>query len=150
MPWPRTAPARPRRPRRQRRPRRARRAGMTADQRYLPVPDGLDGERLDAALARMFGLSRSRAAELITDGMVLVDGRPAAKSDRVTAGDPLEVTLPAPRPAPPPRAGGGPKISYEDDDIIVVDKPIGVAAHPAPGWSGPTVIGGLQATGHTV
>ena len=127
----------------------SRRAGMTADQRYLPVPDGLDGERLDAALARMFGLSRSRAAELITEGMVLVDGRPAAKSDRVSAGDPLEVTLPAPRPVEPPRAVEGLTIVYEDDDIIVVDKPIGVAAHPAPGWSGPTVIGGLQATGHT-
>jgi 23S rRNA pseudouridine1911/1915/1917 synthase len=123
---------------------------MTADQRYLPVPDGLDGERLDAALARMFGLSRSRAAELITEGMVLVGGRPAAKSDRVAAGEPLEVTLPAPRPVQPPRAVDGLTIVYEDDDIIVVDKPIGVAAHPAPGWSGPTVIGGLQATGHTV
>ena len=122
---------------------------MTADQRYLPVPDGLDGERLDAALARMFGLSRSRAAELITEGNVLVAGRPAAKSDRVAAGEPLEVTLPAPRPAAPPRAVEGLIIVYEDDDIIVVDKPIGVAAHPAPGWSGPTVIGGLQATGHT-
>ena len=123
---------------------------MTADQRYLSVPDGLDGERLDAALARMFGLSRSRAAELITDGMVLVGGRPAAKSDRVAAGEPLEVTLPAPRPAAPPRAVEGLNVVYEDDAIIVVDKPIGVAAHPAPGWSGPTVTGGLQATGYTL
>ena len=119
-------------------------------ERQLAVPDGLDGERLDAALARMFGLSRSRAAELIGDGMVLLDGRTAAKSDRVMAGDPLQVTLPAPRPAEPPRVVEGLVILYEDDDIVVVDKPRGVAAHPSPGWSGPTVIGGLVAAGHTV
>ena len=72
---------------------------MTAeDQRRVPVPDGLDGERLDAALARMFGLSRAQAADLIADGQVLVAGRPAAKSDRVPAGEWLDVTLP-----PPPR-----------------------------------------------
>jgi len=60
---------------------------MTAQgERRLDVPEGLDGERLDAALARMFGLSRSKAAELIGDGLVLLDGRPAAKSDRVLAG----------------------------------------------------------------
>src|ERR1700728_1672772 len=119
-------------------------------ERQLAVPDGLDGERLDAAMARMFGLSRSRAAELIGDGMVLLDGRTAAKSDRVMAGDPLQVTLPAPRPAEPPRVVEGLVILYEDDDIVVVDKPRGVAAHPTPGWSGPTVIGGLVAAGHTV
>src|ERR1700683_548836 len=119
-------------------------------ERQLAVPEGLDGERLDAAMARMFGLSRSRAAELIGDGMVLLDGRTAAKSDRVMAGDPLQVTLPAPRPAEPPRVVEGLVILYEDDDIVVVDKPRGVAAHPSPGWSGPTVIGGLTAAGHTV
>jgi 23S rRNA pseudouridine1911/1915/1917 synthase len=123
---------------------------MTADQRYLPVPEGLDGERLDAALARMFGLSRSRAAELISEGQVLVGGRPAAKSDRVSAGEPLEVTLPAPPPVEPPRPVEGLTVVYEDDDIVVVDKPAGVAAHPAPGWTGPTVIGGLMASGHTI
>ena len=124
---------------------------MTAPgERMLAVPDGLDGERLDAALARMFGLSRSKAAELIGDGLVLLDGRLAAKSDRVLAGEPLQVTLPAPRPAEPPRAVEGLTVLYEDDDIIVVDKPRGVAAHPTPGWTGPTVIGGLQAAGHTV
>jgi 23S rRNA pseudouridine1911/1915/1917 synthase len=124
---------------------------MTApDERLLEVPDGLDGERLDAALARMFGLSRSRAAELIGDGLVLVGGRAAAKSDRVLAGDELQVTLPAPRPAEPPRPVEGLVVLYEDDDVIVVDKPRGVAAHPTPGWSGPTVTGGLTAAGHTV
>src|ERR1039457_5108337 len=122
----------------------------TTGMRQLAVPDGLDGERLDAAMARMFGLSRSRAAELISDGLVLLDGRPAVKSDRVLAGDPLQVTLPAPRPAEPPRRVEGLVILYEDNDIVVVDKPRGVAAHPTPGWSGPTVIGGLVAAGHTV
>ena len=124
---------------------------MTAPaERQLAVPEGLDGERLDAALARMFGLSRSRAAELIGDGMVLLGGRPAAKSDRVLAGEPLQVTLPPPRQAEPPRPVEGLVVLYEDDDIIVVDKPRGVAAHPTPGWTGPTVTGGLAAAGHTV
>jgi len=123
---------------------------MAPGQRYLTVPEGLDGERLDAALARMFGLSRSKAAELIGAGLVLVGGQPAAKSDRVAAGEPLEVTLPAPRPVAPPRSVEGLNVIYSDDDILVVDKPIGVAAHPAPGWDGPTVIGGLQASGHTI
>jgi len=122
----------------------------TPEMRQLAVPDGLDGERLDAALARMFGLSRSRAAELIGDGLVLLDGRTAAKSDRVLAGEPLQVTLPAPRQAAPPRRVEGLVVVYEDDDIVVVNKPRGVAAHPSPGWTGPTVIGGLAAAGHTV
>ncbi len=124
---------------------------MTAPgERLVEVPDGLDGERLDAALARMFGLSRSRAAELIGDGLVLLGGRTASKSDRVLAGDPLQVTLPPPRPAETPRVVEGLVILYEDDDIVVIDKPRGVAAHPTPGWSGPTVTGGLTAAGHTL
>jgi 23S rRNA pseudouridine1911/1915/1917 synthase len=122
----------------------------TPDVREVDVPEGLDGERLDAAMARMFGLSRSRAAELIGDGLVLLDGRTAAKSDRVLAGEPLQVTLPPLREVEPPRLVEGLVILYEDDDIVVVNKPRGVAAHPSPGWSGPTVIGGLTAAGHTV
>ncbi len=121
---------------------------MTPGQRQVAVPDGLDGERLDAALARMFGLSRSRAAELIADGLVLLDGRPAAKSDRVLAGEPLQVTLPPPRQPEPPRPVEGLTVLHEDEDILVVDKPRGVAAHPSPGWTGPTVTGGLLAAGH--
>ena len=125
---------------------------MTArDQRRVAVPEGLDGERLDAALARMFGLSRTAAADLISGGQVLVAGRPAAKSDRVPAGEWLDVTLPAPpAPVPAPQAVPGLAVVYEDADIVVVDKPAGVAAHPTPGWSGPTVLGGLLATGHTI
>jgi 23S rRNA pseudouridine1911/1915/1917 synthase len=121
---------------------------MMPVERRIAVPDGLDGERLDAALARMFGLSRSRAAELIADGLVLLDGRPASKSDRVLAGDPLQVTLPPPRQPEPPRLVEGLTVLYEDEDILVVDKPRGVAAHPSPGWTGPTVIGGLLAAGY--
>ena len=124
---------------------------MTSAERFVLVPEGLDGERLDAALARMFGLSRARAAELIGAGQVLVDGQPAAKSDRVLAGSPLSVTLPPPRDAgPAPEPVPGLTVVYEDADIIVVDKPVGVAAHPTPGWTGPTVLGGLLAAGHTV
>ena len=121
-------------------------------QRRVPVPDGLDGERLDAALARVFGLSRSAAAELIGAGDVLVGGQPAVKSDRVPAGEWLDVTLPPP-PVPlqaRPEAVPGMTIVYEDDDIVVVDKPAGVAAHPTPGWTGPTVLQGLLAAGHTI
>jgi 23S rRNA pseudouridine1911/1915/1917 synthase len=125
---------------------------VTAGERFVVVPEGLDGERLDAALARMFGLSRARAAELIGTGQVLVDGQPGAKSDRVLAGAPLTVTLPPPDAAPAVRGEAVPGLAivYEDDDVVVVDKPRGVAAHPTPGWTGPTVLGGLLATGHTV
>jgi 23S rRNA pseudouridine1911/1915/1917 synthase len=121
------------------------------DKRTVPVPEGLDGERLDAALARMFGLSRARAAGLVAAGHVLADGHTAAKSDRVAAGSWLEVTLPpAPAPAAPPRPVPGLRVVYEDADIVVVDKPAGVAAHPAPGWSGPTVVEGLLGSGHMI
>lgn len=121
-------------------------------ERLVLVPDGLDGERLDAALSRMFGLSRSVAAELISSGNVLVDGSPAAKSDRVLAGSPLAVTLPPPPGSPAVEALPvlGLEVVYSDDDIVVVDKPRGVAAHPTPGWNGPTVLGGLLAAGYAV
>ncbi|GAA1012592.1 RluA family pseudouridine synthase [Acrocarpospora pleiomorpha] len=122
------------------------------DLRSLPVPDGLEGERLDAALARLFGFSRTRAAELIASGDVLVDGSTPAKSDRVRGGAWLDVTIPPPPAAPMPVAEPVPgmTILYEDDDIVVVNKPIGVAAHPSVGWTGPTVIGGLLGAGHRV
>jgi 23S rRNA pseudouridine1911/1915/1917 synthase len=121
-------------------------------ERSLPVPDGLDGMRLDQAVARLFGLSRSAAATLVEAGDALVDGIPRPKSDKVTAGSWLEVTLPAPTIAPVLVAEPvhGLTIVYSDDDIVVVDKPVGVAAHPSPGWTGPTVVGGLAAMGQNV
>jgi 23S rRNA pseudouridine1911/1915/1917 synthase len=121
--------------------------------RSLPVPDGLDGMRLDQAVSRIFGLSRTAAATLVESGDALVDGIPRPKSDKVTAGSWLEVTLPPPVTAGPPvpvTPVHGMKIVYSDDDIVVVDKPVGVAAHPSPGWTGPTVIGGLAAMGQNV
>lgn len=122
------------------------------DQRSLPVPDGLEGERLDSALARLFGLSRSKAADLVEAGNVLVDGEAAMKSARVRAGSWLEVDLPA-APAPVevvPEHVEGMRIVHDDDDVVVIDKPVGVAAHPSPGWTGPTVVGGLAAAGFRI
>jgi 23S rRNA pseudouridine1911/1915/1917 synthase len=120
--------------------------------RSVPVPDGLDGMRLDQAVSRLFGLSRTAAATLVEAGDALVDGIPRPKSDKVTAGSWLEVTLPAPAtgPAVAPEPVAGLVVVYSDEDIVVVDKPVGVAAHPSPGWTGATVIGGLAAVGQTV
>jgi 23S rRNA pseudouridine1911/1915/1917 synthase len=122
------------------------------DRRTLPVPDGLAGERLDAALSRLFGFSRTKAAELVSAGDVLVDGAPAAKSDRVHAGSWLDVTIPPPPSAPTITAEPveGMTVVHDDEHIVVVDKPVGVAAHPSPGWTGPTVVGGLAAAGYRV
>jgi 23S rRNA pseudouridine1911/1915/1917 synthase len=116
------------------------------------VPEGLDGLRLDVAVARLFGLSRTAAADLLDAGAVLLDGRGTRKSDRVTGGAWLEVELPAVAESGPSPAAAVPglRIVYEDDDLVVVDKPVGVAAHPSPGWTGPTVVGGLAAAGHRV
>jgi 23S rRNA pseudouridine1911/1915/1917 synthase len=120
--------------------------------RTLPVPDGLDGMRVDAGLAKLLGLSRTVVAAIAESGDVSLDGRPAGKSDRLVAGAWLEVTLPGPdRPVEVEAiAVAGMSVLYEDDDVIVVDKPVGVAAHPSPGWTGPTVVGGLAAAGMRV
>lgn len=123
-----------------------------AEQRVVLVPEGLEGERLDAALARMFGLSRTRAAALIAEGHVQLDGAGAAKGDRVHAGAMLDVTIPAlgdplqvvAEPVP------GLEIIHDDDSIVVIDKPVGVAVHPSMGWTGPTVVGHLAGAGYRI
>ena len=119
--------------------------------RSLPVPDGLDGDRLDSALARLLGVSRTRAADLVEAGDVLLDGAVAAKSARVRAGAWLEVELPAigakAGAAPEELRVAGLRVVHEDDELVVVDKPVGVAAHPSPGWTGSTVLGQLAASG---
>lgn len=117
----------------------------------IAVPEGLEGERVDVALARLLGLSRSRAAELVADGHVLLDGNPPAKSERVMAGAMLEATIPSVAPV---RVEAIPvddlKIVHDDDDLVIVDKPVGVAAHPGVGWNGPTVLGALAARGYRI
>ena len=122
------------------------------EQRTVTVPDGLAGERVDAAIARMFGLSRTRAADLIRAGHVSVDGTPPAKSDRVEPGAMLDVSIPAAVDpvAVVPEVVEGITIIHDDDALVVVDKPVGVAVHPSPGWSGPTVVGHLAAAGFRI
>lgn len=118
------------------------------DSRTLPVPDGLDGARVDAALAKMLGFSRTFAAEVADAGGVVMDGRVLTKSDRLHGGSWLEVTWqPKEEPRVVPLAVPDLGIVYEDDEIVVVDKPAGVAAHPSLGWEGPTVLGALAAGG---
>ena len=127
-----------------------------AELRALPVPDGLAGERVDAGIARLLGLSRTRAADLAAAGGVRLDGKTMGKSDRLVPGAWLEVELPdAPgsgsaAPVIVAEPVPGMRIVHDDDDVVVVDKPVGVAAHPSPGWTGPTVVGALIAAGYRI
>lgn len=121
------------------------------EHRSLPVPDGLAGERVDAALAKLLGFSRSFAAEIAQGGGVRLDGRVLGKSDRLHAGAWLEVSWqeksgPEIVPVDLPELG----IAHDDDDIVVVEKPAGVAAHPSLGWTGPTVLGALAGAGYRI
>ena len=120
-----------------------------SETRLLPVPEGLAGERVDAGLAKLLGLSRSVCADMIVDGLVSQNGKVVAKSDRLMPEAYLEVTLPEPknRLEIVPVEVEDFKIIYQDEDIIVIDKPAGVASHPSVGWDGPTVPGCLLALG---
>ena len=115
------------------------------------VPDGLAGERVDAAASRMTGVSRSRLAELIEAGHVLLNGAPVTKSTRVAGGDMLELELPEPKVAQvTPQLVEGIRIVHDDPDLVVIDKPAGVAAHPSLGWEGPDVVSHLAAAGFRI
>jgi len=126
----------------------------TADgeRRTLFVPEGLGGERVDVALARMFGISRSKAAELLSAELVHIDEHPAVKSDRLMPGSVLDVTFP--RPSDPLEITDelveGIGILHDDEEIVVIDKPVGVAVHPSMGWTGPTVVGHLRGAGFRI
>ena len=125
---------------------------QASEQRTLSVPDGLAGERVDAAIARMFGVSRTRAADLIAGGLVRLDGHDGGKSDRVLPGATLDVTIPSlvdPLEVVPEIVEGI-KIIHDDESIVVIDKPVGVAVHPSPGWGGPTVVGHLAGAGFRI
>lgn len=120
-----------------------------SETRTFLVPDGLQGERVDVGLSRLLGISRTRAAELVSRGKVLVDGQAPARSERLFAGSTLEAEIP---PLPTaielvPSRVAGMDIVFEDADIVVVNKPVGVAAHPSVGWHGPNVLAGLLDAG---
>lgn len=120
-----------------------------SESRLLPVPDGLAGERVDAGLAKLLGLSRSVCADMITEGLVSQNGKVVSKSDRLMHDAYLDVTLPQPKNRLEiiPVEVDDFKIIFQDEDIIVIDKPAGVASHPSVGWDGPTVPGALLALG---
>jgi 23S rRNA pseudouridine1911/1915/1917 synthase len=118
----------------------------------MVVADEFGGTRADAGLAGLMGISRSLAATLIAEGNVLSRGKKLGKSARLVAGDILEVTVPERRDPLEvvEEVVEGLKILLDDDDFVVVDKPVGVAAHPSPGWVGPTVVGGLAGAGYRI
>ena len=125
---------------------------MTRELRQLTVPEGVAGERIDSALTRVLGLSRTAIVKLLDDGDITTHNRAMQKSDRVAAGQLIEVLMPAPvnQDPIPLTPLEGLTVVYNDDDIVVVDKPVGCAAHPSPGWMGPTVVGALMAAGYTI
>ncbi len=122
------------------------------ESKLVTIPDGLHNERADAALARLLGISRSTIVELIEAGEVTRKGKPLSKSDKVNGDELIEVLMPAQKAAPEltPTPIDGLDVVYNDENIIVINKPAGVAAHPSPGWHGPTVIGAVIAAGYTV
>ncbi len=105
----------------------------------LRVPPEAAGERLDVLLAETLG-SRARAQRLIAAGQVLVDGAPAQKRLLVIPGQEIEVDETDNRPAPVPAQGMDVPVVYEDDAVLVVDKPAGLVVHPAPGHRGTTMV----------
>lgn len=122
--------------------------------RIVTVPEGIEGERVDIALTRILGLSRSQAATILSAGGVTSGSKVLSKSDRVSADQVLDINMDA-APSPEPieiiaEPVPGMTIVFDDNDIVVVDKPPGVAAHPSRGWDGPTVIGGLAAAGFAI
>lgn len=121
------------------------------ESRSLSVPEGLEGERVDSGVAKLLGFSRSFAAEIVAAGGIRVEGHQALKSERLMAGSWLEVSWePRTEPTIVPLAVPELAILHDDDDIVVINKPSGVAAHPSVGWDGPTVLGALAAAGFRI
>ncbi len=102
------------------------------------------GERLDAFLARsMEGMSRSGVQKLLEQGCVLLRGRPGKKNDRLNPGDPVEVMLPEPKKTDIVAKEMPLNIVYEDEDVLVINKPKGLVVHPAAGHAEDTLVNGL-------
>ena len=125
---------------------------MEREKRAIQIDQAQDGQRVDTALAKALELSRSVVADLLNAGEVLQGKKPLSKSDRVSAGDRLTVLMPA--IYDPLELKETPidtlEIVYDDDDVVVVNKPVGCAAHASPGWMGPTVVGALLARGYRI
>ena len=117
--------------------------------RLAPAPDALIGRRFDVAVAKMLGVSRTRAAEIVETGQARVLGRTMTKASTLLEGDVVDIDLVEEKDEPEPVADDMP-IVYEDDDVVVVDKPVGVAANASVGWTGPTVRGSLLQRGVTL
>lgn len=119
--------------------------------RSLTVPDGLVGERADVVVSRILGLSRSFAADIVDAGGVEIDGRVAVKADRAHAGSVISITWDDKRePIVVPVVVDDMAIVYDDHDIVIVDKPPFLAAHPSVGWEGDTVVGALAGAGYRI
>ena len=104
----------------------------------------LAGERLDAFLARSVeGLSRSAAQKLIEDGLVTRCGKPGKKNDKLNVGDAVSYEIPAPKAVDITPKEMPLDIVYEDDDLLVINKPKGLVVHPAAGHSDDTLVNGL-------
>ena len=104
----------------------------------------MPGERLDAFLARCAeGLTRSAAQKLIEEGHVLRNGKPGKKNDKLNMGDTIEYTLPQPKEVDIVATQMQLDIAYEDEDVIVINKPKGLVVHPAAGHSDDTLVNGL-------
>ena len=114
--------------------------------RLAPAPDALIGKRFDVAVSKMLGISRAKSAELIETNQVRGLNRGMAKSSTLMEGDIVEFDIVEEGKEPEPFAEDM-AVVYEDDDVIVVDKPVGVAAHASVGWTGPTVLGSLLQRG---
>lgn len=125
---------------------------MNETHTVLQIPDEDNGGRADAVLAKLLDVSRSTVAPWFTDGYFSKAGRPLGKSDRLAAGDTVSVDIPELRDplAVVVEPVEGLKILLDDEHFVIIDKPVGVAAHPSPGWVGPTVVGGLAAAGYRI
>ena len=104
----------------------------------------LHGERLDAFLSRQVeGLTRSAAQRLLEDGCVTLRGKPGKKNDKVQPGDEIRLTIPEPEPVDIAPKEMPLDIVYEDEDVLVINKPKGLVVHPAPGHTEDTLVNGL-------
>ncbi len=101
------------------------------------------GARIDSLLSTVAGISRSAAARLLSDGCVTCDGRPVPKNYKVAAGDLITYEIPAPRETATAAEDIPLDIVYEDDDLLVINKPSGMVVHPAAGNESGTLVNAL-------